>query len=283
MGDFELTTAEIRATLDGMERIPVSADGTPAAVTVDQLHGYLIDQAAPLPRDGSLAMEGPLAMADHRIVGLADGVDGTDAATTGQVEQALTVALGGGLVGFVLWFAAATPPAGFLVCDGAKVDQATHAALFGVIGATFVPTWMSGETLAEGDLRKSPRDGQIHRAQAAGVTSGTDVENDGGVPWVPATEFLLPDLRGEFIRGWDRGRGVDPDRAFGVAQMDVVGPHEHGTNGNQITTVSGGASVGSGGGKYWNGAYPVHTMGALEGIGSETRPRNVALLPCIKY
>ena len=32
--------------------------------------------------------------------------------------------------------------------------------------------------------------------------------------------FGLPDLRGEFIRGWDDGRGVDSGRTFGVSQGD---------------------------------------------------------------
>ena len=33
-----------------------------------------------------------------------------------------------------------------------------------------------------------------------------------------STTFNLPELRGEFIRGWDNGRGVDAGRAFGSAQ-----------------------------------------------------------------
>ena len=34
--------------------------------------------------------------------------------------------------------------------------------------------------------------------------------------------FNLPDLRGEFIRGWDDGRGVDTGRVFGSAQGDAI-------------------------------------------------------------
>jgi len=37
-----------------------------------------------------------------------------------------------------------------------------------------------------------------------------------------STTFGLPDLRGEFIRGWDDGRGVDSGRAFGSAQLDQM-------------------------------------------------------------
>ncbi|MEZ3501830.1 phage tail protein, partial [Pantoea sp. KPR_PJ] len=33
--------------------------------------------------------------------------------------------------------------------------------------------------------------------------------------------LVLPDLRGEFIRGWDDGRGVDSGRALGTAQAST--------------------------------------------------------------
>ena len=40
--------------------------------------------------------------------------------------------------------------------------------------------------------------------------------------------FNLPDLRGEFIRGWDDGRGVDTPRPMGSAQVDALQSHQHG-------------------------------------------------------
>lgn len=36
------------------------------------------------------------------------------------------------------------------------------------------------------------------------------------------TTFRVPDLRGEFIRGWDAGRGVDAGRVLGSNQMDAM-------------------------------------------------------------
>ena len=57
---------------------------------------------------------------------------------------------------------------------------------------------------------------------AIGTTFGT---GDG------STTFGLPDLRGEFVRGWDNGRGVDNGRSFGTAQLDqmqrIVGTARH--------------------------------------------------------
>lgn len=37
-----------------------------------------------------------------------------------------------------------------------------------------------------------------------------------------STTFTLPDLRGEFARGWDDGRGIDSGRSFGTAQDDQL-------------------------------------------------------------
>lgn len=93
-----------------------------------------------------------------------------------------------------------------------------------------------------------------------------------------STTFNLPDLRGEFIRGWDDGRGVDAGRAFGGFQAMDLQSHLHfiqnfiptgsfAQTGNAVTL---GQSVGNN--------YPTTSAG-----GAETRPRNVALLACIKH
>ncbi len=41
------------------------------------------------------------------------------------------------------------------------------------------------------------------------------------------TTFNLPDLRGEFVRGWDSGKGTDTGRAIGSAQSDQMEQHGH--------------------------------------------------------
>lgn len=89
-----------------------------------------------------------------------------------------------------------------------------------------------------------------------------------------STTFNLPDLRGEFIRGWDDSRGVDSGRAFGSAQADELESHTH--------TVYANAGSFSGAIGVSGGILSTATNSGATG-GAETRPRNVALLACIKY
>ena len=53
-----------------------------------------------------------------------------------------------------------------------------------------------------------------------------------------STTFNLPDLRGEFIRGFDNGRGVDSGRSIGTLQTADNRSHSHGYTNTGIT-VSG--------------------------------------------
>lgn len=91
--------------------------------------------------------------------------------------------------------------------------------------------------------------------------------------------FRLPELRGEFLRGWDHGRGADPGRALASAQAHQFASHRHGLS----SSISRGAS-GLGALEervpFLSGGYDTSYL--LEG-GTETRPRNVALLVCIKH
>lgn len=93
-------------------------------------------------------------------------------------------------------------------------------------------------------------------------------------------KFRLPDLRGEFIRGWDNGRGVDSGRTFGSWQADEIKSHKH-----NITTHGWGGAIHNQGSAMsaFGGRAATTTNSTLNTGGSETRPRNIALLPCIKY
>jgi microcystin-dependent protein len=90
--------------------------------------------------------------------------------------------------------------------------------------------------------------------------------------------FNLPDLRGEFIRGWDHGRGIDTGRTLGSAQtgssVQISGgsPFYVGIANNTENSYSTGG--GAGGWSSWSSAST--SFGYV-------RPRNIALMGCIKY
>ena len=97
-----------------------------------------------------------------------------------------------------------------------------------------------------------------------------------------STTFNLPDLRGEFLRGWDDSRGVDSGRTFGSSQDHQLQEHSHG---NAATWPGGGPEQNQSGSGEDNTSFgqQTTTSGTTGNFGSETRPRNVALLACIKY
>lgn len=167
----------------------------------------------------------------------------------------------GAPVGSISYNAGNIAPFGHLRANGALVSRTTYARLYNIIGTMY------------------------------GAGDGL-------------TTFQLPDLRGEFLRGWDDGRGVDPGRSFASSQSSRMQDHYHGTGdfrresnddwysiirdwvgsftGRRITGDAGTNNTtnltgGSGGTRYTG------TTDQILVAGTETRPRNVALLACIKY
>ena len=97
-----------------------------------------------------------------------------------------------------------------------------------------------------------------------------------------STTFNLPDMRGEFARGWDDGRGVDSGRSFGTEQGDEFRSHNHAPyRGRSISNGTQNRSWVVGGSE---GAIINNISSSISNAGgSETRPRNIALLACIKF
>jgi microcystin-dependent protein len=108
-----------------------------------------------------------------------------------------------------------------------------------------------------------------------------------------STTFNLPEARGEFDRGWDDGRGIDPARVRGSSQGDALQGHNH-----QIQSAIG-TALGASYNAVIVGTYlATENMSSrgtfatvIEGNGvngsprvaNETRARNVAYLAIIKY
>jgi microcystin-dependent protein len=150
--------------------------------------------------------------------------------------------VGGFPTGGVLMFAASGVPAGWLECDGSILSINLYSDLYNVVGQNF-KTSTTFNTL---------------------------------------TGFQIPDLRGQFVRGWDHGANVDSGRVFGKTQEDLIKSHDHpfywGQNAG--TPAIGGSTPGNSVQNYnfyGIGADQIGNTG-----GTETRPKNVALLYCIK-
>jgi hypothetical protein len=82
----------------------------------------------------------------------------------------------------------------------------------------------------------------------------------------------VPDLRGEFVRGFDNGRGVDAGRTLLSTQADELKAHTHTYYRSYVAGNAQGAGT-------FNGDQQTSTGSTG---GSETRPRNVALMYIIK-
>lgn len=96
-----------------------------------------------------------------------------------------------------------------------------------------------------------------------------------------STTFSLPDLRGEFQRGLDDGRGVDGGRSIGTAQAQDIQSHDHG-----VYSTAGPINTGNGSiphGRSTETMYKYNNLTTTSTGGTETRPRNTAMLACIRF
>ena len=177
---------------------------------------------------------------DQRIIALTNTIATLSSALV-AADSALTLAVSAAApIGAVQTFAMASAPTGWLECNGVTVPNGSGT----VQGKTanFAPLYAAVAS-TYGALGK------------------------------------LPDLRGEFVRGWDNSRGIDSGRTFGSNQADEFKSHSHpfveqGSSFRSQFNVTGGTGM--------DGAYDISRNTSATG-GAETRPRNVALLYCIKY
>lgn len=151
-------------------------------------------------------------------------------------------------IGVVEAFAADVVPAGWVKCNGASLLRTDFPNLFAKIGTTF------GQGNSPGDT------------------------------------FQVPDLREEFVRGWadDKTGGPDSGRVFGSSQTDTMQGHKHDIQRTiySETNNGGGYPAATGVGvartdNFIGNPIPDGANGSPR-TGPDTKPRNVAMLYCIK-
>lgn len=156
---------------------------------------------------------------------------------------------------------------GVMSADEAKFNDCPPGTVI-MLAATNIPT---GYRLLKCNGATISRTAYADLFSVIGTTFGV---GDG------VNTFRLPDLRGEFLRGWDDGRGVDAGRVFGSWQTDEFRSHDHDIiNTGREGYTRGHLFYGDRGVDYIN--QPDNVTQKAGGV--ETRPRNYALLACIRY
>lgn len=112
--------------------------------------------------------------------------------------------------------------------------------------------------------------------------------------YTTSTNFKIPDLRGEFVRGFSDGKsGIDTGRSFGSAQTDALQEFDGYMNDAcmsysqfggifQYKTSVYGNGGGAGGDNIYRNSVQINLAAAGVRTADETRPRNIALNYIIK-
>jgi microcystin-dependent protein len=269
--------------IEGLVHALASKRDKDVLIEFDEVSGFPSVPGVPLGyvlvrSEVGLAFLSPAAAigAHQHAMGEIVGLSGALSALSDDIERATSA-------GTVTFVAGSTPPDGWLKANGATVSRSAYSDLFSRIGTTF------------------------------GAGNGS-------------TTFQIPDLRGEFIRGWDDGRAIDSARILGSSQNDQnkahshdgtaesAGAHSHSGSTNTDTHSHYLAAGSNGGYDYGrnvtslnptdggmadrantssdshshslsinSGGAHTHDLSIDSSGGNEARPRNIALLACIKY
>ncbi len=204
-----------------------------------------------------------------------------------QSNQLITLGQAGalsGTTGMLGLFPFSSAPSGWLKVNGAAIPIAAYSTLAGLLYC-----------------------GDANNATAAWGYRCTNQSSPTTSRSISGSYIVLPDARGEFLRGWDDGRGVDVGRLLWALQSGQILSHTHGgaiaaVGDHQHVSYSlspftrTGELAGSGSTGYmvnsrdldtgtltsWNGSH-AHGLSIYATGGSENLVRNLAALICIKY
>ena len=217
---------------------------------------------------------------------------GTGVSLDNTVANECTITVAAVPAGAIMWWPGrgVNIPSGWISCDGGVYKYKTAAS-----GTYINETGISLQHLRDALGEGAENLGCIYDSQRARIDSDwknvTVDANNPAPTFDPEIHFAVPDLRSEFIRGWDDTRGVDTGRGLGSDQGHQLEHHNHtvqifaytdgnaGPNGGQAgapgVTGSGGSAA----------AYlgPRGTFDGTPGsVSDETRPRNLAMIAIIK-
>lgn len=234
--------------------------GATSQVTATNLNGH-VDDAILLPGAISSQTSSTAQEVDYVMVERSGSLYKYTLESIRNLFSSLFLSKTGGTMTGDLTLANSTPTSAPMAASKGYVDSAISAALY----PGLIMLW-GGTTPPSGWL-------ECNGQSIVGYPTLT-----------PIYGTNLPDLRGEFVRGWDNARGVDSGRTILSPQAQDVQPHAHMppagyqyvsdpfTGSGDIPTSSG-----SGAGQR-NGV----TIASSNNTGSETRPRNVALMYIVK-
>lgn len=194
-------------------------------------------------------------------------------------------------MGSLVWFFGTEPPLGYLVCDGRTVSQFDYPALFQVLGTTFGPADESAFTLPNmlgafvrgwngggsgpdtgrvfGSIQQQSTAAPLSPVNITTVTSAAGTHNHAiqvptvgyaGVAYGSQREAIAVPTSQMTSQGRPNNgtiRMLDPDNQGDSNSTPVVANGSHTHNINGTATLTGGDL--------------------------ETRPYNIALLPCVKF
>lgn len=141
-------------------------------------------------------------------------------------------------------------PAKYISRNGATLNRATYAELWSFVNDNSAELLVSDAAWLAGSW---------------GSYSGGD----------GSTTFRLPDWRGEFLRFFDDGRGVDSGRVQGAHQADELKSHFH-----AITWTNGGGGTANLG---LDSAGVTGSVNSQSTGGTETRPRNITVRAFVRF
>jgi hypothetical protein len=253
-------------------KLTVDKPTTTAATTAPRLNVDGVDCGPILRRDGSAITDGDL-IAGRVFEVLGDFAATSDTKVTrvrllgitpGELQAIITPLIPAAPAstvptGAAMMHLGTDIPTGFLLANGGLYSRTTYATLW---------AWAQANTAVQSESAWSS-------TYSGGFSSG-----DG------TTNFRVPDFRGVFFRGLDRGRGIDANRALGTYQAHAFMDHYHGLNAPNAGVLG----AGGGGYNYQNGGASAGslsqytTTSAYGGnVAGETRPSNVPVNVLIKY